>query len=85
VTVFSANPLARPVQPRDAVARLLLTLPIVFHQDPKEFVRQNSSSEFYGKLSAAGERTYATPPPLVGRDQSSFLPEDGRVFLADCF
>jgi len=35
-----------------------------------------SKSEFYGKLSAAGERTYATPPPLVGRDESSFLPED---------
>jgi len=38
-----------------------------------------SSSEFYGKLSAAGERTYATPPPLVGRDQSSFLPEDAYI------
>jgi len=35
-----------------------------------------SSSEFYGKLSGTGERTYATPPPLVGRDESSFLPED---------
>jgi len=35
-----------------------------------------SSSEFYGKLSGVGERTYASPPALVGRDQSSFLPED---------
>ena len=41
--------------------------------------KTQSSSEFYGKLSAAGERTYATPPPLVGRDQSSFLPEDAYV------
>lgn len=38
-----------------------------------------SGSEFYGKLSGVGERTYATPPPLVGRDQSSFLPEDAYV------
>ncbi len=35
-----------------------------------------SKSEFYGKLSAVGERTYANAPPLVGRDESSFLPED---------
>ena len=35
-----------------------------------------STSEVYGKLSVVGERTYATPPALVGRDQSSFLPED---------
>jgi hypothetical protein len=35
-----------------------------------------SSSEVYGKLSAVGERTYASPPELVGRDESSFLPED---------
>lgn len=38
-----------------------------------------SSSELYGKLSAVGERTYATPPPLVGKDESSFLPEDAYV------
>jgi hypothetical protein len=38
-----------------------------------------SSSEFYGKLSGVGERTYATPPALVGRDQSSFLPEDAYL------
>src|SRR5205814_4482009 len=35
-----------------------------------------SSSELYGKLSVAGERTYATPPSLVGPVESSFLPED---------
>ena len=35
-----------------------------------------SSSELYGRLSVVGERTYAKPPPLVGVDQSSFLPED---------
>ena len=38
-----------------------------------------SGGEFYGKLSGVGERTYATPPPLIGRDQSSFLPEDAYV------
>jgi len=35
-----------------------------------------SSTELYGKLSAAGERTYASPPSLVGPVESSFLPED---------
>ncbi len=35
-----------------------------------------NSSQFYGKLSAAGERTYANAPPLVGNDENSFLPED---------
>jgi hypothetical protein len=35
-----------------------------------------STSEVYGKLSVVGERTYASPPELVGRDESSFLPED---------
>jgi hypothetical protein len=38
-----------------------------------------SGGELYGKLSGVGERTYATPPALVGRDQSSFLPEDAYV------
>jgi hypothetical protein len=38
-----------------------------------------SSSEFYGKLSVVGERTYADPPPLVGVEESSFLPEDAYV------
>jgi hypothetical protein len=35
-----------------------------------------NSSEVYGKVSAVGERTYATPPPRVGPVESSFLPED---------
>jgi hypothetical protein len=45
-----------------------------------------SGAEFYGKLSGVGERTYANPPPLIGRDQSSFLPEDAYVgFKAGAF
>ena len=32
--------------------------------------------EFFGKLSAVGERTLAAPPPLVGREASSFKVED---------
>ena len=35
-----------------------------------------SSSEIYGKVSAVGERTYGSVPPQVGRDVSSFGPED---------
>ena len=31
---------------------------------------------FFGKISAAGERTYAAPPPLVGSEASSFMIED---------
>jgi hypothetical protein len=38
-----------------------------------------NTSEAYGKLSVVGERTYATPPPLVGLVESSFLPEDLAV------
>ena len=33
-------------------------------------------SEFYGQLSAVGERTFAAPPPIVGREASSFMVED---------
>ena len=33
-------------------------------------------SELYGKVSAVGERTYATPPTLVGESASSFKQED---------
>jgi alginate export protein len=33
-------------------------------------------SEFYGKLSAVGERTYGPTPPLVGQSESSFKEED---------
>jgi hypothetical protein len=32
--------------------------------------------EIYGKVSVVGERTYASPPPVVGFEQSSFGPED---------
>jgi len=72
VAVFSEITLARLVHSRDAVPRILLMPLIVLSPcaAPKEGVRQNYG-EFCGKLSAAGERTYATPPPLVGRDQSS--------------
>ena len=36
----------------------------------------DDSSQFYGKLSAVGERTYGSAPELVGTDFSSFKPED---------
>ena len=35
-----------------------------------------SSAQFYGKLSAVGERTFSAPPPLVGGEASSFDFED---------
>jgi hypothetical protein len=35
-----------------------------------------SSSEFYGKASAVGERTYGSVPAVFGTDVSSFGPED---------
>jgi hypothetical protein len=35
-----------------------------------------SKSEFYGKVSAVGERTYGSVPELFGQDISSFSPED---------
>ncbi len=35
-----------------------------------------SSSQFYGKLSAVGERTYSSAPSLVGEDHSSYDVED---------
>ena len=39
--------------------------------------KPKSSSEFYGKLSAVGERTYGAPPPgIVGSDVSSFGIDD---------
>jgi len=37
---------------------------------------QPSSSEFYGKISAVGERTYGAVPEPFGHDVSSFGPED---------
>jgi hypothetical protein len=36
-------------------------------------------SEFFGKLSAVGERTFAAPPPLVGDEASSFQVEDAHL------
>ena len=36
----------------------------------------SSKGELYGKLSVVGERTYSTPPGVVGPVESSFLPED---------
>lgn len=33
-------------------------------------------SEFYGKISAVGERTYGPPPSIVGESASSFKQED---------
>ena len=35
-----------------------------------------SDSEFYGKVSAAGERTYGAVPEQFGYDISSFGPDD---------
>ena len=35
-----------------------------------------NSSQIYGKVSGVGERTYGTPPSLVGDDHSSFDVED---------
>ncbi len=35
--------------------------------------------EFFAKLSAVGERTYAAPPPLVGEEASSFKVEDLHI------
>ena len=32
--------------------------------------------QFFGKISAVGERTYSAPPPLVGSEASSFMVED---------
>ena len=38
--------------------------------------RALTSGELYGKLSAVGVRTYGSAPELVGKDVSSFKPED---------
>ena len=35
-----------------------------------------NSSQLYGKASVVGERTYRTPPPLVGEEAASFDVED---------
>ncbi|HKE95624.1 MAG TPA: alginate export family protein [Povalibacter sp.] len=37
------------------------------------------SSEFYGKLSAVGARTYGAAPTLVGEDASSYSIEDAYI------
>jgi hypothetical protein len=49
--------------------------------------KRADSSEFYGKVSAVGERTYGSTPPAFGYDVSSFQVDDlsigwrsGRVF-----
>jgi Alginate export len=39
----------------------------------------SSTAQFYGKLSAVGERTYGAAPSLVGSDESSFGLEDMYV------
>ena len=36
----------------------------------------DNSSQLYGKASVVGERTYHTPPPLVGDESASFDVED---------
>ena len=41
--------------------------------------RLRSSSEFYGKISVVGERTYGSAPELYGPDVSSFGPEDAAI------
>jgi Alginate export len=41
--------------------------------------RLASSSEFYGKASVVGERTYGSAPELYGPDVSSFSPEDAAI------
>jgi len=42
-------------------------------------VLPTGKSELYGKFSAAGERTFAAPPPLVGEEASSFQVEDASI------
>ena len=37
---------------------------------------RSGKGAFFGKVSVAGERTYAAPPPLVGSEASSFMIED---------
>ena len=41
--------------------------------------RTDSSSEIYGKVSVAGERTYGSIPTLFGEDVSSFGPDDAYI------
>ena len=36
----------------------------------------SGKSQFFGKISAVGERTFAAPPPIVGSEASSFQVED---------
>lgn len=37
---------------------------------------RSGKGQFFGKISAVGERTYSAPPPLVGSEASSFMIED---------
>jgi len=39
----------------------------------------DNSAQLYGKVSVVGERTYNTPPTLVGNDASSFDVEDAYI------
>jgi hypothetical protein len=39
----------------------------------------SNGSEFYGKLTGVGERTYNAPPPVVGGEASSFGIEDAFI------
>jgi hypothetical protein len=40
------------------------------------FRNGKKGGQFFGKISAVGERTYSAPPPLVGTEASSFMVED---------
>ena len=42
-------------------------------------VLPTGKSELYGKFSAAGERTFAAPPPIVGEEASSYQVEDASI------
>ena len=42
-------------------------------------VMTTGKSEFFGKLSFAGERTFAAPPPVVGEEASSFQIDEGYL------
>ena len=41
--------------------------------------KTGNAAQFYGKVSAVGERTFGAAPPLVGEDASSFDVEDAYI------
>ena len=43
-------------------------------------VLASGKSEFYGKLSVVGERTFAAPPSVAGTDASSYGLEDNFLY-----